>query len=91
MSQHYPRRRLDVTTQTIGGETLIYDGNHEAIHTLNATAQLIWHLCDGEHDAAAMAQILRQKFAISPQQNVDVAGDVQRVLAEFAAKGLLQT
>jgi hypothetical protein len=83
-----PVRKPGITVKDIGGETLLYSANEEAIHILNPTAQLIWELCDGEHTVEDMEQAIRANFSVAIEH--DVTGDIRRTLEVFAGKGLLK-
>jgi hypothetical protein len=83
-----PIRRSGITVKNLGHETLLYSAEGEAIHVLNATAQLIWELCDGKHTVTDIEQSLRTSFSVPAEQ--DVMADVRRTLETFNDKGLLQ-
>ena len=83
-----PVRKQGITGKDIGGETLLYDLDGDAIHALNRTAQLIWELCDGDHSVEDMEQSIKASFSVDDSH--DVSGDIERTLEVFAAKGLLQ-
>lgn len=76
-----------ITQQTIGNETLLLDSTGGAVHVLNATALVIWQLCDGKHTPSAIVSALHAQFDL---QGVDtVAEDVKQTLTLFSDKGLL--
>jgi hypothetical protein len=83
-----PTRKAGIVIQDIGGETMLYSSDDKAVHVLNATAQLIWELCDGDHSLAEMEQAIRSQFAVPAE--AQVLKDVERTLSIFASKGLLQ-
>jgi hypothetical protein len=89
MNTTRPVRKPGITAKDIGGETLLYSAEEEAIHILNPTAQLIWELCDGEHTVEDMEQAIRTSFSVADEN--DVSGDIWRTLEVFVGKGLLQT
>jgi hypothetical protein len=82
-----PVRKPGITARNIGGETLLYSAEEEAIHVINPTAELIWELCDGEHTVASIEQAIRASYSVPDGH--DVSGDIRRTLGIFAAKGLL--
>jgi hypothetical protein len=88
MNTTRPFRKPGITVKDIGGETLLYSGEQEAIHILNPTAQVIWELCDGEHTVEDMEQAIRANFSVAIEH--DVTGDIRRTLEVFADKGLLK-
>ena len=90
MPSKKPQHRSDLLEKSLGDETLLYDAEGGVIHVLNATAQVIWSLCDGEHTMTEMTQTLAVHFDLDGQP-INLAGDVQETLAIFSAKGLLET
>lgn len=66
---------------------MLLDAKGGAVHVLNATALVIWQLCDGEHTQNEMVSSLREQFDL---QGVDtVESDVSQTLKLLADKGLL--
>lgn len=90
MSSEKPQRRSDLLEKPLGDETLLYDADGGMIHVLNATAQAIWSLCDGEHTVESIVQTLATQFNFGGQQ-LDLRRDVVDTLATFSQKGLLST
>ena len=84
-----PTHRPGIIAKNIGDETLLYSAEEEAIHVLNATAKLVWELCDGEHTAADMERAIRASFSVPDEQ--DVGRDVRQTLDILTDKGLLCT
>ena len=84
-----PKARDDVVFRPLGREWVLYDPGSRKVHVLNATAALVWELCDGEHDAVAMARALRQTVADPPDDDT-VREDVADALATFRDEGLLR-
>ncbi|MEZ4834542.1 MAG: PqqD family protein [Caldilineaceae bacterium] len=60
----------------------------DQLHVLNPVAYQIWLYCDGRHAPADIAALVGQRFPTAPPHRI--AADVEHVLAELAAKGLLQ-
>lgn len=84
-----PKRRAGVRAKDIGGETILYDTDREAIHVLNATAGVVWELCDGSHSVQEIAGRLAEAFEATDDAGLDVESDVVDVLATLAKRGLL--
>jgi hypothetical protein len=80
-------RRADIVFEALGDEAVLYDSDGKRIHVLNATAKLIWELCDGAHALEDIELQLRSSF--SGLEGRDVLGDIRAVLDTFMAKGLL--
>lgn len=85
----YPQRRAGIQAKPLHDELVLYDAGGSAIHVLNPTAAAVWELCDGAHSLGDIAAALAVAFEVA--QGEDVFGDVQRILAEFAAKGLVES
>ena len=88
MSQR-PKLRKDVLQREVEDELLLYDPKNGETLLLNATAASILDLCDGERDAAAIAEAI-----VSILDSADaktVLADVQKTLDELRAKSMLET
>lgn len=60
MHQHgpLPRARRDgLLDETVGEELLLYDQNNHTAHCLSPIAACVWRHCDGERDAAELAEL----------------------------------
>lgn len=97
MNGDKPRRIDGFRTKALGNETLLYQANGKAIHVLNPTARRIWELCDGQHTAQEMEQLIRAEFQLpahiegsQPNSQADIAGDIERTLQMFSEAGLLE-
>lgn len=88
MNTTHPKRRDDVLIQESGDETMLYDPNVDELHILNATAQVIWELCDGEHSVEQISDEVSTRFMLT--EDVNVQADVEQTLGAFGKKSLLQ-
>ncbi|MHB1131350.1 MAG: PqqD family protein [Chloroflexota bacterium] len=82
-----PCRSPHVTERLVDGELVLYDPQRQRVHVLNATAALIWHLCDGRRDRTAIAASLSARFAARRET---VTRDVSQILTALWAESLLQ-
>lgn len=55
-------RRQDLRLRPIDDGALLYDPVRDSVHYLNTTALCVWHLCDGVHSIATIAQKLHDEF-----------------------------
>lgn len=79
-------RRGDLIEHELDGECLIYDVLTANTHRLNETALAIWNVCDGAHDARAIAADLAERYDVS----MDVASEnVERFIGQLLALGLV--
>jgi hypothetical protein len=81
-----PMRSADVWLRQTPGETAIYDPSTESVHLLNETALAIWNLCDGETTVEEMVVAICE---LCNMHREIVVEDVDRILTEFGAAGLL--
>jgi PqqD family protein of HPr-rel-A system len=65
---------------------VIYDHESGQVHFLNPTAAAIFELCDGQHDAAAMTDVIQDAFDL-PQSP---GADVRECLASLVEQGLVE-
>jgi hypothetical protein len=75
-----PLRRDGFLTQKLDDEIVLFDPDQTQALCLNATASLIWGLCDGATTVAEMVQLLRDAFPDAP----DLAKDVCEALDLFS-------
>jgi hypothetical protein len=57
------------------------------MHVLNAMAELVWRMCDGQHTIDQMAQHISEAYEVP--LGTDVRADVQSVIQSFAQLGML--
>lgn len=81
------RKREDLIVKEMGEEIVLYDQEANQVHSLNATASLIFNLCDGENSTEEIVEEMRSRFDIDEKT---VLRDVERVLSELKKKGLLK-
>ena len=82
-----PRRREDVFSVEIDGDTVIYDPKLERSHVLNSTAALIWELLDGATALDQLAGELAEAFGVGRDT---VLADVVTLVGELTELGLLE-
>jgi hypothetical protein len=51
-------RQNGLVVQSLADELLVYDLEQHKAHCLNQTAMRVWHLCDGQHSVAKIAERL---------------------------------
>jgi hypothetical protein len=55
-----PRRLLDLEVHEVDDGYVIYNAPQSRVHYLNATAALVFELCNGQRSQAAIASLLAQ-------------------------------
>ncbi|SRR5712692_3270730 len=84
---NYPRRRSDVNSRVVDGETVVLDRQNGLIHQLNHTATYIWERCDGRATVGEIAAQLAETFAVASEIAIN---DVVRVTRHFQDLQLLE-
>lgn len=87
MIEKRPYQKPGIEVKVIGSETLLCNTSGEEIHVLNATAAMIWQLCDGQHNPQEMERAIREEFSIATE--TDVLADIEHTLLIFRNKNLL--
>jgi hypothetical protein len=75
---------LDVTEVKDG--LIVYDPDDDRVHYLNATAAIVFTLCDGTKDSAGIAQFIAKAYGLEQPPREEVA----TCLAQLADEGLLR-
>lgn len=76
--------RLDVNEVKDG--LIVYDPDTDRVHYLNSTAAVVFMMCDGQHDAAAIASLMAAAFELD---DLPLA-DVEKCLSELIYARLLE-
>lgn len=82
-----PRPHAGFGLEELDGEVVIYHPATEAIFFCNASAALIFRLCDGERDVAAICALLADAY---PDAAEHMPADVQATLAELLQHGAIE-
>jgi Coenzyme PQQ synthesis protein D (PqqD) len=81
------KRRRDVKSRLVDGETVVLDQQAGVVHQLNATASFIWERCDGQSTLTDIAQQLAQAFEVDPHV---ASCDVNAMIGQLEALHLLE-
>jgi hypothetical protein len=65
---------------------IVYDAKRDRVHYLNATASIVFTLCDGKHDGGEIADVVATAF----QLEKDPTAEVDDCISTFAKEGLLR-
>ena len=70
----------------IDGEISLYNPANERVTVLNGTASDVWLLCDGEHTASEIKQLLASSYQIV---EAEISDDVERTITQLRESGLI--
>lgn len=65
---------------------VVYQASHDRVHYLNHTAGILLELCNGAHDAPALAGLLRRAYSLQS----DPAEEVTTCLASLRKQELIR-
>lgn len=81
-----PERNPAMLERRAGAEIVVMDPTSGEFHLLNTGAMVVWQMCDGRTTFDEMVEAIRD-FSHSPRR--EISTHVERILAEFDAKGML--
>lgn len=86
-TESVPVRKDDYRLEQLDGELLLYHPNEEKIVYLNQTGSLIWGLCDGNHNAEQIINLLSHAF---PDAVETIPSDVKSTLNALKKAGCIE-
>jgi hypothetical protein len=66
---------------------IVYESERDRVHYLNATASIVFELCDGTADSSGIADLIAKAYGLD---EVPVA-DVEACLVQLREEGLLRS
>ena len=82
-----PQARLNIRSEDLGAELLLYDEQERQYHLLNSTARLVWQHCDGHHDLSEITALVAEHYPTVPRERI--AQDTRATLQTLADKDLI--
>jgi PqqD family protein of HPr-rel-A system len=82
-----PRVRSDLTIVDLDGEATVYDDATGDLHTLNPTATIVLHLCDG---SATINELSTELAGVFDTPKEEIEPQVRALLRKFRRAGLLE-
>lgn len=82
-----PRKPEAVAAVELDGEAVVYHEEHDSVHTLNATATIVWQWLDG---ATPLGQVINELAAAFDAAPTAIERDVVELVGELARQGLLE-
>ena len=76
----------DTTELELDGRIHVYSPVTQQLVALNETASDVWRLCDGEHTADELVDLLSRSYQVAAEI---IRADVVAALAQFVELGLL--
>lgn len=89
MSTKGPLRKEGIFSRKLGDEWMLYDPESGVVHVINATAQSVWDLCDGDHGPDEIVHSLRDIFEVP--DGTPVRKEIDDIIEAFLDKGLLRS
>jgi PqqD family protein of HPr-rel-A system len=86
MTDAGPRQRESLEVNEADDGLVVYDADSDTVHHLNASAAVIFELCNGTRDAEEIARILAEAYGLgAPPIDDTLAG-----LGELVDRGLIR-
>ena len=82
-----PQARLNIRSEDLGAELLLYDEQERRYHLLNSTARLVWQHCDGHHDLSEIVALVAEHYPTVSRERI--AQDTHATLQTLADKDLI--
>jgi hypothetical protein len=80
MMAYRPKRRRDIQTRVVDGQTIVLDRGEEFVHQINKTASYIWERCNGRRSPEEITCEICEVFDIDfPTARKDVIATVDRL------------
>ena len=82
---HHPRLVEGIRIQQTEDGFIVFNGEQDRVHFLNATGTLVMMLCDGNNSCEDIAALLQREYGLDTPPVQDVA----ELLAQLRDEGLL--
>ncbi|HEY7218001.1 MAG TPA: PqqD family protein [Candidatus Binatia bacterium] len=80
MMTYRPKRRPDIQTRVVDGQTVVLDPGEEFVHQINKTASYIWERCNGHRTPEEITCEVCEVFDVDfPTARRDVLATVDRL------------
>ncbi len=82
-----PRHVKGAFTQVLDGEVTVYEDRSDKVHILNASASVIWQLCDGDR---TVQQVIEDVAAVYEKSEGELSETVTRLIADLVSQRLIE-
>jgi hypothetical protein len=86
MTSERPQIAEGLEINEVDDGLIVYQESIERVHHLNPTASVVFQLCDGSRDAAAIAATVGELFGLADVPDEEV----QSCLSRFVREGLIR-
>jgi len=86
VTRHSPSAIDGLDVNEVKDGLIVYDQARDRVHYLNATAGIVFTLCDGQHTESQIANVV----AVAFQLDAPPLTEVDSCLASFVNEGLLR-
>lgn len=83
---YVPQISARVPWVELDGQVVAFDPVEQELLTLNSSATMVWTLCDGDTTLGELIDWLSSSYQLPAG---DIRGDVEKILLEWAGRGLL--
>ena len=87
MDDDLPSTKDGLEVNEVKDGLVVYDPERDRVHYMNATASVVFTLCDGEHDRTAIGASLAEAFGLADPPSTEV----DACLRQLTDEGLLRS
>lgn len=77
-----PVQASNLDTTEVDDGLVVFEPVSRRVHHLNVTATLVFELCTGDNDVAAISQLVQTAFGLPETPAVEVEGMIEKLRAE---------
>ncbi|MFO7768087.1 MAG: HPr-rel-A system PqqD family peptide chaperone [bacterium] len=82
-----PRPRKDLMSRPMDTELALFDVERGRVHTLNASAALVWEALEGARERSELVELLRESFGLGRREAEE---GVEEALEAFREADLVE-
>ena len=86
-NEYHPKQCAGFQIEELDGETVLFHPKRNIIIHANATATLIWQLCDGSRSVPQIVALLSEAY---PETQEQIAAEVPLAIQDLRKKGALE-
>ncbi|MBI5789659.1 MAG: PqqD family protein [Candidatus Schekmanbacteria bacterium] len=87
MATIQPLQKSGIISRKIGRENMLYNPENKSVLVLNASAALVWGMCDGRHTIPDIKRNLETACLVPEAVNLE--SDIGEILQELTKSGVL--
>jgi len=87
MMNQYPKQKADYYLESFDDELLLFHPSDKKIYQLNATAALVWQLCNGKHTVDEITMLLLDAY---PNAGEVLVHEADMTIQQLLSQGVIE-